>query len=261
VRIAHLSDPHFGADDPAVVAGLTADVTAARADVVLVSGDLTMRARRGQFAAARAFLDGLGVPWLGVPGNHDLPLDRPLTRWFRPLRAYGRFISADPEPLRRYGDLQVLGLSTARGYYWKGGRVSAAQSARIASLPTAGLTVVVMHHPVFRSVQRPHSSLVRGAARAVRAAVDAGVDVILCGHDHVAAASDLSSVRPGVGRRVIGVMAGTCASVRVRAGEPQSWNLLEWSGDDLRLSVRAWDGRGFVVARSQRWSRTADGWI
>ncbi len=256
MRIAHLSDPHFGATSPLVVAGLAADVAARQVDLVLVSGDLTMRARDGQFAAARTFLDGLGVPWLAVPGNHDLPLDRPLARWFRPLRAYG----PEPEALRRYGDLQVLGLSTPRRYYWKGGRISAAQSARIAALPPAGLTVVMVHHPVFRSPRRPRERIVRGAARAVRAAASSGTDLILCGHDHVAASADLSTLWPSVDRRVLGVMAGTCASVRVRAGQPQSWNLLEWTGDRLDLQVRVWDGGTFAATDERRWTRGPHGW-
>ncbi len=256
MRIAHLSDPHFGAADPAVVAGLRRDVATRQVDVVLVSGDLTMRARRSQFAAARAFFDGLGVPWLCVPGNHDLPLDRPLARWFRPLRAF----ALDPEPFRRYGDLQVLGLSTPRRYYWKGGRISAAQSARIAALSPAGLTVVMVHHPVFRSPQRPRERIVRGAGRAVRAAALSGADLVLCGHDHVAASADLSALWPGVGRRVLGVMAGTCISVRVRAGEPQSWNFLEWTGDRLRVEVRAWRGGVFAASREEIWTRSAPGW-
>jgi 3',5'-cyclic AMP phosphodiesterase CpdA len=256
VRIAHLSDLHFPAVPPAIVTGLAADVVAQRVELVLVSGDLTMRARHGQFAAARSFLDGLGPPWLAVPGNHDLPLDRPLARWFRPWRAYG----LDPAPLRQYGDLQVLGVPTPRRYYWKGGRVSAVQSSRIASLEPAGLTVVIMHHPVFRSPRRPGEKLVRGAGGAVRAAASSGTDLILCGHDHVAAAADLSAVWPGTDRHVLGVMAGTCTSTRLR-GEPQSWNLLDWSGDQLRLTIRAWRGDGFAPHREHTWTRGADGWV
>ena len=67
-RIAHLTDVHFGATDPAVVDGLAAELRADRPDLVVISGDLTMGARRWESAPrARAFMESLGVPTLAVP--------------------------------------------------------------------------------------------------------------------------------------------------------------------------------------------------
>src|SRR5688572_31234000 len=77
VRIAHLSDVHFGAHDPAVVAGAEAWLAEHRPDLVVISGDFTQRARVEQYREAGAFLDRLeaaGLQTLGVPGNHDIPL-------------------------------------------------------------------------------------------------------------------------------------------------------------------------------------------
>ncbi len=71
-RIAHISDLHFGAEDPAVVAALAEELRADRPDLVAISGDLTMQARGAEFRDARQFMDGLGLPTLAVPGNHDL---------------------------------------------------------------------------------------------------------------------------------------------------------------------------------------------
>jgi 3',5'-cyclic AMP phosphodiesterase CpdA len=262
VRLAHVSDLHLGTDDPAVVAGLLADVAAQRVDQVLVSGDLTMRARRAQFRAARALLDELGVPWVSVPGNHDLPLDLVLTRAFRPLRAYLRWICPEAEPLRLHDGVLVLGLNTARRYYWKGGRVDAGQIARIGSAFAASvpLKILMVHHPVFVPAARSHRP-VRGVDRALRAAAAAGVDVVLCGHDHVQAHVDLALSRPDLGRHVIGVMAGTATSRRVRAGEGQSYNVLSLTdAGRLRLEVRQFrDGR-FAPLLAREWTRVPDGW-
>ena len=84
--IAHISDVHFGREDPASVLGLLESVTAARPDVVVVSGDLTQRAKKRQFRAARAFLRELPlVPQIVVPGNHDVSATNLFERAVRPL--------------------------------------------------------------------------------------------------------------------------------------------------------------------------------
>jgi 3',5'-cyclic AMP phosphodiesterase CpdA len=264
VRLAHISDLHFGADDPIVVAGLRADLRGQDLSQVLLSGDLTMRARTRQFRQARELLDAVGLPWVSVPGNHDQPLDRP-ARAVRPLRAYQRMIDPDTEPRVLRDGVLVLGLSTARRYLWKGGRIDAAQVARIGSAFVSDepvqLRVLMLHHPVFRSLQRPGERIVRGAAPALQAAATAGVDVVLCGHDHVQAQVDLSLSRSYLSRHMLGIMCGTTTSVRVRAEESQSYNILEVNGDRLTLTVRQWrDGR-FAELTSTAWTRTPQGWL
>jgi 3',5'-cyclic AMP phosphodiesterase CpdA len=261
MRLAHVTDLHFGAEDPAVVAGLRADLIAQNPDRVLVGGDLTMRARPGQFQAARDLLDSIGRPWTSVPGNHDLPLDRPV-RATKPLDAYERYVDPEPQPSVRQGGLRLLGLSTPRPYLWKGGLVDAAQVALIGSALAgpAALKVLLLHHPVFRSAQRPHEALVHGAGRALRAAAAAGVDVVLCGHDHVAAQVDLATVWPGLTRHTLGLMSGTACSRRVRADESQSYTVLELAAERLRLTVRHWQDAAFRAASVTEWKRTSDGW-
>ena len=258
MRLAHVTDLHFGADDPDVVAALRADLSTQDVDRVLVSGDLTMRARPGEFRAARTLLDSVGRPWTSVPGNHDLPLDRPP----RTLAAYRDIVDPEPEPVVRAGGLHVLGLSTARPYLWKGGRVDPGQVARIGAefAGPATLKILMVHHPVFRSAQRPNETLVHGAGPALTAAANAGVDVVLCGHDHVPAQVDLAAARPGLGRHMVGVMSGTACSRRLRAGESQSYTVLELTGERLRLAVRHFDGGRFDERDASDWHRSADGW-
>jgi 3',5'-cyclic AMP phosphodiesterase CpdA len=264
VRLAHISDLHFGAEDPVVVAGLRADLRDQRLSQVLLSGDLTMRARTRQFRQARELLDAIGLPWVSVPGNHDLPLDRPV-RGVRPLRGYQRLIDPDAEPRVLRDGVLVLGLNTARRYLWKGGRIDDAQVARIGTAfvcdQPVELRVLMLHHPVFRSRQRPGEPIVRGAAPALRAAATAGVDVVLCGHDHVQAHVDLSLSRPYLSRHVLGIMCGTTTSVRVRADESQSYNILEVDGDRLTLTVRQWRDDRFAELTSTAWTRSPQGWL
>src|SRR6202171_3165554 len=103
--LAHLSDPHFGRIERATVEALIAAVTEARPAVVVVSGDLTQRAKEREFQQARQFLDALPSPQIVVPGNHDLPLYNVLARALKPLRNCQRYISKDLEPF--YSDDEI----------------------------------------------------------------------------------------------------------------------------------------------------------
>jgi 3',5'-cyclic AMP phosphodiesterase CpdA len=112
-RIAHLSDLHFGRTDPAVVEALVAELNADPPDLVAVSGDLTMRARRREYRAARAFLDRLRAPVLAVPGNHDITAHWLHERFLDPLGRWRRFIADEPEPVWADDELAVVGVNTA----------------------------------------------------------------------------------------------------------------------------------------------------
>ena len=96
--LVHLSDLHFGRTDPALIEPLLASIAAIAPDLVVVSGDLTQRARAAQFAEARAFLDRIAQPRIVVPGNHDVPLYRVWERFLSPLGKYKKHIGSDLEP-------------------------------------------------------------------------------------------------------------------------------------------------------------------
>ena len=86
--IAHISDIHFGRIDPPIVEAIVADISSMSPSLVVISGDLTQRARAGQFRDAAAFLARLPKPQLVVPGNHDIPLFDVFSRFFSPLGNY-----------------------------------------------------------------------------------------------------------------------------------------------------------------------------
>src|SRR5690349_11864946 len=104
--LVHLSDLHFGRIDHGLVEPLRQAVIAAKPDLVAISGDFTQRARRAQFADARAFIASLNLRTLVVPGNHDIPLYDFAERLNPPLRRYRQYIAADLAP--EYNDEEMV---------------------------------------------------------------------------------------------------------------------------------------------------------
>ena len=193
-RVAHLSDVHFGAHDPAVVAGAEAWLAEARPDLVVISGDFTQRARTDQYREAAAFLDrieALGLPTLGVPGNHDVPLYDLVRRFTRPLHRYRRYIDDDLCPWFENDRLAVLGINTARSLTFKDGRISHEQMAiirdRFRDVPKERTRILVTHHPLFAmpigEAGEPSEAVGRHG-EALEAIAEAGVHILLAGHFH-----------------------------------------------------------------------------
>src|SRR5438045_8810323 len=131
--IAHISDLHFGTEDPAIAQGLLEDLAQVQPNLVVNSGDLTQRARVRQFIAARTFLDRIPFPQLTVPGNHDIPLYDMTRRFLAPLARYRRYIAKDLCPMFQTEQLAVMGVNTARSFTWKNGRISLDQIGQIRS--------------------------------------------------------------------------------------------------------------------------------
>lgn len=243
--VAHISDLHFGREDPAVAAGLAADLARQRTDLVLVSGDLTQRARRAQFIAARRFLDGLGIPWLAVPGNHDVPLYDVLRRAVDPYGRYRRHIATDLFPEHFDDEVAVLGLNTVLPRVWKGGLVRTAAFARLRawSQKAGGRARIVFAHHPFTRAPTSRADLVRGWREAVLAMEEVGVDLVLTGHQHRFGHSASREYVVDGPHRIVVVRAGTAISHR-RRSEPNGYNVVHVDGERLRVDGRVWrDGR------------------
>src|SRR5690242_8820177 len=103
--VAHISDLHFGRTDQAVVDALLSDLKEQSPSLVIVSGDLTQRARRSQFMLAREFLSSLPMPYMVIPGNHDIPNFNLLVRFTDPYHHYKRYISGDLCPYHQDEEL------------------------------------------------------------------------------------------------------------------------------------------------------------
>ena len=213
--VIHLSDLHFGAHIEALAESLLADIRDRRPDLVVVSGDLTQRARKRQFSMARDFLKELPCPVLVVLGNHDLPLFNVAERALRPSGRYERFISQSLDPVVASSGLVAVGLDTMPPWRWKAGHVSPRQIGLVREafqiVPARAWRLLVTHHPVLPASL---SGLV-GRGPLVEACAESGVSVLLSGHTHVPNVDIVTTHARGVRNTALAV--GTGASHQPKA--------------------------------------------
>jgi 3',5'-cyclic AMP phosphodiesterase CpdA len=262
--IFHCSDLHFG--HPAVPEQYEAMemlIERRRYDVVAISGDVSQRARSGEFQRARAFIRYAEQfsKVICVPGNHDVqwwksPLgmgdDREL------LRTYRRYINEDLEPVLHVPGAVLAGLNTSHGVTRRTltwnlrdisiiGIVRRSQIERLrrvfAEAPPGEARVVVMHHnPVKGELSQRHG--LKDTSRVLGAFADMAVDLVLCGHDHQDAVHYIEHTKKGT---VIST-AGTVSN-RMRGGRPSSVNSILITSDKIEVSTLVWSvaDNGFVA--------------
>lgn len=256
-RIAHLSDLHFGAHDPALIAPLLAAVAATRPDLVVVSGDLAHRGTAAQFAQARAFLAALPAPWLCVPGNHDVPHFNPLLRLSDPWRRWRRAAGVQTQPDWQDRGAVVAGLCTADPRAWKRGRLGPQALTRLSgAFAQAGARarVAVMHHPLEHAALNL-DRLMHGAAETLAGLPATGAQVVLSGHVHVSFTGPFAAA-PGV----LFVQAGTALSTR-RRGEANAFTLLDLARDRAQICVYHAGPTGFIAGLTADYARVESGWF
>lgn len=249
--ILQISDTHFGTEVPEVVEALFALTRKLSPDLLVLSGDLTQRARPREFEAARAFMQRLAVRnVVALPGNHDIPLYNVLQRAFEPYANYKRYFGPDLEPTFESDELLVIGVNTTRNWLITDGMVSSAQIERVSSQLRRArpeqLRVVVTHQPVYVSRPRDRKDLLRGHQAALPAWSRAGADLVLGGHIHLPQSHPLGALREDLPRTVWCVQAGTATSARVRWDAPNSLNLFRYvkpsePGQAACCTAERWD--------------------
>jgi 3',5'-cyclic AMP phosphodiesterase CpdA len=247
VVVAHISDIHFGGRvDWPQVGTLARFLPQLAPNATVVSGDLTQRARHGEFQAAYGFLERLGAvaPVHVIPGNHD-------AQWWRsPLGLFGqavkyekyrRYFGDDLTPVLELDGVIIAGMLSAHGVAFRSltlnpndtavkGHLPRSEVERVRRVfeaaPSGKVRLAVLHHNVLPGVVSRRWGLARPEA-AQRALLSLEADAILCGHDHTEGAGQID------GRLVVST-AGT-HSLRTRGGRPSGFNVLRIGPKQIRV--------------------------
>ncbi|HYN80561.1 MAG TPA: metallophosphoesterase [Gemmatimonadaceae bacterium] len=272
IKVFHVSDLHFGRPAvPAQIEAIEAIIQNEKFDVVAISGDLSQRARSGEFQRAAVFLrDAQKVSkTIVVPGNHDVAW------WHAPFgigrkdklyENYSKFISSELEPVLRLPGTTFVGLNTSHGVTmrtltWNVRDISIIgdirreqfRKAEIAfnQSPPPDARVIVMHHnPVKGELSQRHG--LKRTKKILGAFAAMGVDLILCGHDHQESVHYIEHTKKGT---VIST-AGTVSS-RSRGGRPSSVNVIRILPGQVEVTTHIWSeaGRTFVAGPHECFER------
>lgn len=256
VRIAHLSDIHFGGENVDAVEAALQTLADLEPQLVLVTGDLTLNGLPREFEAARLWLSRLAAPLLVTPGNHDTPYWNLPLRALRPFDRYRRFIGQPNWSAFDGGQFSVRAVNSARGFQlrpnWSKGALDVTMASRAAA-ELAGradaLKVFACHHPLIDLPGMPVTGGVHRGAQAAAALAEAGVDLILTGHTHTPFAVELKSH----GRPAYAIGAGTL-SLRTR-GAPPSFMTIEAGSDFIEVVAVTWTGKAFRAGETWRLRR------
>lgn len=252
-RILHLSDLHMGhgeAWEP--LAALAELIARLEPELLIVTGDVAHRGKRLELEAAATLLEGLGLPLVVVPGNHDIPYTFP-ARFTRTFDEWHR-VFGETEPSYASAGVMVAGLNSARAWRQQGGAVDheplARAAARVEAAPAGALKVVAVHHhlaaPPWRAARKLPLSR---RDEVLRTLVGAGTELVVSGHVHqasVAERREFKAIEEGSRRAlVLATAAGLGRPRPKRREEARGLNVYEADATTLAVRTFAWDGIGF----------------
>jgi len=263
--IVHISDLHFGRLNEAVMQPLEDFIKEMKPDVLVISGDLTMRAKKREFMEAKIFLNKLPFPQIIVPGNHDIPLYNVWTRFFQAFKKYRKYISEDLEPIYQDENVLMYGLNTARSYALVRGRVDLNQVEKICAefdkLPKEVLRVVVTHHPFDLPGPYRAYNLQQRPAKAMEMLIKSRVDLFLAGHTHKSIIDHVPERAKELGFGPLIIQAGTTTSRRTRH-DHNTFNVIKWDYPVMQIDNYFWEreARVFAPRRIKKFTHTEQGW-
>lgn len=257
IRLAHLSDIHFGGEHVEAVAAVKAWIAEHRPHLTVITGDVTREGMRPEFEAAKAWIDSLESETLVVPGNHDTPYLNLFKRLFAPWRRYERYFGKLEQVAFQRPGIAIASVNTARGAQlranWSKGAISEDQVKRattaLGAAPAEALRIIACHHPLIEMIGAPMSGEVHGGREAADAFARARIDLVMTGHVH----APFALPYPGGDGRTWAVGASTL-SIRER-GVPIGFNCIEIQDECVTCTALAWTGSHFEPWRTWNMDR------
>ena len=268
VTIIHLSDLHFGGfADLEQIEALDNFLPTLGAGAVVVSGDLTQRARHGEFQAAHLFMKRvrLFAPLLVVPGNHDIEWWKSPLGLFGERRKYAKYTQyfEHLRPVLEVPGAIVAGALSSYGVAFGSltwqlrdlavkGHLPSSETDRVqkifAAAPPDAARVLTFHHNVLAGGLSRRMGLARW--RSVhRRLLATRADVILCGHDHQEGAGQVQGA--------LAVSTSGTHSLRVRGGRPSVFNLIRIDSQAVHIQHFRWEcgNRRFIPSDTYSFAR------
>lgn len=233
--LLHLSDLHFGTERLECIQAIQKFCAEHKPEIVVVSGDLTQRAKFKEFLACRQFLDGLKIPYFVVPGNHDIPLYQVWNRFFRPFILYQLFFGSLENTLATE-HFYLIGMNSIRRRYHTRGHISFEQIHKVNQLlvdaPAGKLKIIVSHQPFYTSSEDHHLKDCPALGKfAIKEWGKQQLYALLHGHLHLVAVYDLNQAFAlNLNHPVYEVHAGTAISKRLHKKMPNSFNVIHNNG-------------------------------
>lgn len=255
-KVIHISDMHFGKIDSKSTRSLITAFSAISPDLVIISGDLTQRAKPEQFKSAEKFikdLKKLGFHCFVIPGNHDIePLYMPVRRVLNPYMNYKKYISRSLEPVYSDDKLAVAGINTSRPANIKNGSVNHEQIKKLekwfSSFPPKMTKIIVSHHPFDLPIHIKKRKLARKASGGMELLATYNIDLYLSGHYHRSSVVATTERYKTLGYSGIALQAGTVS--RRQRGEVQSFNVIFIQKPKLHIETLLWNSEEGIFRKN-----------
>lgn len=243
MRIIHISDLHFGMHRPELIEPFFTDINQLKPDLIIISGDLTQRARSEQYLLFKAFLQRFSMPYVVVPGNHDIPLTNPLSRLIRPFKNYKDYVSAELDAHFTNDVVKVLGVNSATPYRIKDGLLDDETITRIKnyfSHDSGLINILFFHHNLnyFNGMHHP----LNNAKEFLEYLTESHIHLVCTGHLHYAT---LKLVTKKQGGLCAIVHAGSLLCQRSKDNK-NSFYVIDVMGQECTIEWRVFDELFFV---------------
>lgn len=265
-KLIHVSDLHFGKSEAVLVDKLIASIKTLAPHLVVISGDLTQRARKLEFESAVSYIEvlrSLSLPVVVIPGNHDItPLYSPVERIFNTYNNYRKYISEQTAAQYSDRELAITSINSVSPVRPSGGHFRVREVERagawLSQFPDSIMKIVVTHHPIHTTTERPMKRAL-GGNKALKALQGSKIDLFLAGHYHKSMIQPLTARQAAHGG--LAVQAGT-VSRRLR-GEPASFNVLTLDKPHLTFESHQWDApvARFAPTKRKEFSLQGTQWM